>query len=95
MEKILKALASGHRLRIIDHISRGISDPNEIAQALKRSRTTAEQHLKLLLSEKIIQKVKSIGADGQMQILYKIPGNSNIFLNEIRNLCRNFIHTRE
>jgi len=95
MEKILKTLASGNRLRIIDHISRGISDPNEIAQALKRSRTTIEQHLKLLLAEKIIQKVESISAGGQVQILYKIPDNSNKFLNEIRDLCRNFIHTRE
>ena len=94
MEKILKALASRHRLRILDHISRGISDPNQIAQVLKRSRTTTEQHLKLLLAEKIIQKDKSTSADGRMVILYKIPDNSDKFLNAIRDLCRNFIHTR-
>ena len=44
-EKVLKALADGSRLRILNCIEKEISNPGEIAKQLKRHRSTIEKYL--------------------------------------------------
>ena len=89
-EKILKALASKTRLQILEYVRKGVSDPNEIARRLKRHRSTTEQHLRILLEAKIIQKVTSSSKDEQPTIRYGIRENANELLVTIQESCQNF-----
>jgi DNA-binding transcriptional ArsR family regulator len=70
-EKVLKALASKSRLRILECIGRGVSNPGDIAKELKRHRATIEKHLRVLLNAKIVEKVPSLTKGGQLTIHYK------------------------
>lgn len=71
-ERILKALASGSRLQILECIQKGISNPGEIARRLRRHRSTVEKHLRVLLAADIVKKVPSLTGGGQLTIRYTI-----------------------
>ena len=71
-ERFLKALADKSRLRILECIGQGVSNPGEIARRLDRHRSTVEKHLRVLLKAKIVEKVPSLTEAGQLSIRYKI-----------------------
>jgi len=62
--KLLKALADKTRLKILECIQTGVSNPGDMAGKLKRHRSTVEKHLRVLLKAGIIEKVPSLTKDG-------------------------------
>ena len=88
-EKILKALASKSRLRILEYIQSGISNPGEIARMMNRHRSTIEKHLRVLLAAKIVEKVPSLTKGGQLTIRYRIKENANQLVVTIQDVSQN------
>lgn len=84
-EKVLKALADGSRLRILNCIEKEISNPGEIAKQLKRHRSTIEKHLRVLLAANMVEKVPSLTKRGQLSIRYKIRDDAKELLSAIQN----------
>lgn len=82
-ESLLKAFADKSRLRILDCIGKGISNPGEIARKLNRHRSTIEKHLRVLLKAKIVQKVPSLNEAGQLSIRYRIDEDAEVLLRTI------------
>ena len=56
----VNAFASRSRLRILECMQQGISNPGEIARKLKRHRSTIEKHLRVLLRADMMEKVPSL-----------------------------------
>ncbi len=84
-ERFLKALADKSRLRILECIGQGVSNPGEIARRLDRHRSTVEKHLRVLLKAKIVEKVPSLTEAGQLSIRYKICDDAEGVLKTILN----------
>jgi len=89
-ERILRALASKSRLRILECIQRGVSNPGQIARELKRHRSTIEKHLRVLLSAGIVKKVPSLSKGGQLTVRYTIRENTKKLLASILEASQNF-----
>lgn len=91
VEKILKAIASKSRLKILECIREGISEPNEIATRLKLSSSTTNQHLKILMASKVIRKTLSQGGGTQLTINYEIEDKAKELLETVINASQNFL----
>ncbi len=89
-EKILKALADRSRLQILECIQEGISNPGEIAEKLKRHRSTVEKHLRVLLAVNIVEKTPSLTKSGQLTIRYKMRDNTSQLLAAIQDAIQKF-----
>lgn len=89
-EKILKALASRSRLRILECIQKGVSNPGEIARELGRHRSTIEKHLRVLLAAGIVEKVPSLSKGGQLTIRYEMREKAKELLVRIEELSQSF-----
>ena len=88
--RVLKALSSKPRIQILECVQKGITNPAEIAKALRRDRSTVEQHLRVLLEAKIIEKVPSMSKEGQVFTQYNMRSNANEFLSRIHDLIKDF-----
>ena len=89
-EKILKALADRSRLQILECIQEGISNLGEIAEKLKRHRSTVEKHLRVLLAVNIVEKTPSLTKSGQLTIRYKMRDNTSQLLAAIQDAIQKF-----
>jgi predicted transcriptional regulator len=87
---ILRALASRPRLQVLECVQKGISHPNEIAKTLRRGRGTVEQHLQVLATAKIIEKVQFLDEHGQKVTQYNIPDKANKLLVALQELLTTF-----
>ena len=74
-EKLFSALASSVRLKILDSISDGFSNPREIAEKLNRHRSSIEKHLNILVVAGIIEKEPSLNKKGQLSVKYRIKAD--------------------
>lgn len=84
--KVLRALASKPRIQILECMQTGIFNPSQIAKSLRRSPSTVNQHLKVLLEANIIEKVSSSSEEGQAATYYAVRKNANELLARIKDL---------
>lgn len=91
MESVLKALADRSRLQIVECIREGISNPGEIARALKRHRSTVEKHMRVLLAAGLVEKVPALTKSGQLTIRYEVKEEVFALLENVENVVRTLI----
>lgn len=69
---IFNALGNKRRLKILERIENGISNPGEIAKNMKISRSTVEKHLRVLKKANIIEKVPGLSSKGNLRVYYSL-----------------------
>lgn len=80
--EVFKALGNATRLRILQCIGQGVSNPGEIADKLKRPRSTIEKHLRVLLRAGLVEKVPLLNLYGQLRVGY----SNSAIADEIRQI---------
>lgn len=70
LEKIMKACANRHRLKIIQTLMRGEYSVGEIAGKIKIHPKTASRHLRILASVDLVEWVRR-----QHEVMYKLSGH--------------------
>lgn len=84
---VFKALGSESRLRILECIEEGVTNPGEIAKKLERPRSTIEKHLRVLLRAGLVEKVPDLNPKGNLRVIYRV----NEVTHRLRKSLRNYL----
>jgi DNA-binding transcriptional ArsR family regulator len=89
LKTIFKALGNERRLKILESIERGISNPGEISRSMKVSRSTIEKHIRVLRKAGIIEKAPGLSSKGNLRIYYTMDGNIKKLLYKALDIIKN------
>jgi predicted transcriptional regulator len=90
-QNLLKSLASTSRLKILECIREGISEPSQIGVRLGLANSTIIQHLNILIDSKIVTKSLSESGGVQSLIKYEIVDDAEKFISTILDACEKFL----
>jgi DNA-binding transcriptional ArsR family regulator len=72
LTRIFKTLGNENRLRILQSIEKGVSNPGEMSRDLDMPRSTVEKHLRVLLKARMVEKVPNLNPEGQLRVYYRV-----------------------
>jgi predicted transcriptional regulator len=92
--RVLNALADESRLRIIQTILSGTSNPGEIARSMGKHKSTIEKHLRILLETGVIQKTPRLDDEGHLQVRYTMNRERETVIRNILDMAERLSETK-
>ncbi len=84
--RLIKALSSETRLKVMDSLSNGMEHPDEIAAELGITRQSVDKHLLLLHQLGIVERSAVFPPDGRPRIVYRLSSAGKELLNDVDEL---------
>ncbi|MBD3191584.1 MAG: helix-turn-helix domain-containing protein [Candidatus Heimdallarchaeota archaeon] len=78
------ALGNERRLKIIENIEKGISNPGQLSKKMDTARSTIEKHIRVLVEGGVLEKDPGLNPEGQLRVYYKVRENVRKLLEMVR-----------
>ncbi|MFW9854718.1 MAG: ArsR/SmtB family transcription factor [Candidatus Thorarchaeota archaeon] len=80
LSEVFSALGNEGRLRILQAIKRGTSNPGELSRLLGLPRSTVEKNIRILARANLLEKKPGLSPKGQLRVYYQQTGLSALLM---------------
>lgn len=79
------ALGNERRLKIVENIEKGISNPGQLSKKMDIARSTIEKHIRVLVEGGVLEKDPGLNPEGQLRVYYKVREKACKLLEMVRS----------